>query len=79
MAPMSVYTTLNTTKQMLAIIRTLRQYVINRTRHQFAGGDLSCRAASNQSHSITDYNGFNCILLRRIAPLVSSVDTVRAT
>ncbi len=54
---------------------TLCQYIMKRTRDLLSG--ICCRAASSVD-SITDYNGFYCILSRR-APLASGVDTVRAT
>ncbi len=62
--------TLDAAKRLLQIILTLCQYVINGTRHQFNVGDLSCRVASSVN-SVTDYNGFYCVL-----PLASRVDTV---
>ncbi len=61
----SVYTGLGkvTVKNHLNFVSV---YVINRTRHQFTVGDLSCCAASSVD-GITDYNGFYCSLLRRAA------------
>ncbi len=53
-----------------SILTLIFTFVIDRTRHQFNVGDLSCRAASSVI-SITDYNVFYCIL-----PLASGVDTV---
>ncbi len=39
---------------------------------------VSRRIQCSQSHNITDYNGFYCILSHRVTPLASSVDTVKA-
>ncbi len=52
------------TKRPLKIIWNLCQYLLNRTRQQFTLWDLSCSAASSVD-SITDYNEFYSILLRR--------------
>ncbi len=44
-----------------ALTWTLCQYIKNRARHRFTFGDLSCRAAASVD-SITDRNGFCCVL-----------------